>query len=63
MEQMSFKFMAAVNIPSDFGAQDRKIYHSFHFSPSLCREDLLIDVSFLPTMFKLTCYLLKKDIL
>ena len=32
-EQSSFNFMAAVTIYSDFGAQENKICHCFHFSP------------------------------
>ena len=32
-EQASFNFMAAVTILSDFGAQENKIYHCFHFYP------------------------------
>ena len=32
-EQASFNFMAAVTICSDFGAQENKISHYFHFSP------------------------------
>ena len=32
-EQASLNFMAAVTIPSDFGAQDNKICHCFHFFP------------------------------
>ena len=63
MEQVSFKFMAAVNIHSDFGAQERKIYHNFDFWPSICHEDLLIDAFFLPTIFRLICHLLIKYIL
>ena len=30
-EQVSLNFMAAVTILSDFGAQEKKIYHCFHF--------------------------------
>ena len=30
--------MAAVTIRSDFGAQENKICHWFHFSPSICHE-------------------------
>ena len=30
---MSFNFMAAVTICSDFGAQENKIYYCFHFFP------------------------------
>ena len=32
-KQVSFNFMAAVTIWSDFGAQENKISHCFHFSP------------------------------
>ena len=32
-EQVSFNFMAAVTIFSDFGAQENKICHCFHFFP------------------------------
>ena len=32
-EQVSFNFMAAVTIHSDFGAQENKICHCFHFFP------------------------------
>ena len=32
-EQASFNFMATVTICSDFGAQENKICHCFHFSP------------------------------
>ena len=32
-EQVSFNFMAAVTICSDFGAQECKICHSFHYFP------------------------------
>ena len=32
-EQISFNFMAAVTICSDFGAQENKICHCFHFFP------------------------------
>ena len=38
MEQASFNFVAAVTIHSDFGAQENKICHYFHFSPSICHE-------------------------
>ena len=31
-------FMTAVTIHSDFGAQENKICHCFHFSPSTCHE-------------------------
>jgi len=32
-EQVFFNFMAAVNICSDFGAEEKKICHCSHFSP------------------------------
>ena len=32
-EQVSFSFMAAVTNCSDFGAQENKIHHCFHFIP------------------------------
>ena len=32
-EQASFNFMAAVTVPSDFGAQENKICHCFHLFP------------------------------
>ena len=32
-EQASFNFMATVTVCSDFGAQENKICHCFHFSP------------------------------
>ena len=35
-EQVSFNFMAAVIVHSDFGAQENKICHCFYFSPSVC---------------------------
>ena len=37
-EQASFNFMAVVTIHSDLGAQENKICHCFHFSPSICHE-------------------------
>ena len=35
-KQASFNFMAAVTICSDFGAQENKICHYFHFFPITC---------------------------
>ena len=32
-EQASSHFMATVTIHSDFGAQENKVYHCFHFFP------------------------------
>ena len=37
-EQVPFNFMAAVTVHIDFGAQDNKLFHCFHFSPSICHE-------------------------
>ena len=37
-EQTSFNFAAAVTVHSDFGSQENKICHCFHFSPSICHE-------------------------
>ena len=37
-EQASFNFMAGVTIYSDFGAQENKVCHCFHCSPSICHE-------------------------
>ena len=34
----SFNFMAAVTICSDFGAQENKVCHCFHFPPSICHD-------------------------
>ena len=37
-EQTSFNFMAAVTVCSDFGAQESKVCHCFHFFPPICHE-------------------------
>ena len=37
-EQVSFNFMVAVTVHSDFGAQENKICHCLHFPPSICHE-------------------------
>ena len=37
-QQVSFNFMAAVTIRSDFGAQESEFYHCFHFPPSIFQE-------------------------
>ena len=42
-EQVSFNFMAAVNVRSDFGAQENKICHCFHYPPSICHEVMGLD--------------------
>jgi len=39
--------MAAVNVPSDFGAEENKICHCFQFSPSICHEVMRPDAMFL----------------
>ena len=54
---MSFNFMAAVTIPSDFGAHENKICHFFHFLPSICHEMMRSDAMilvFLMLSFKST---------
>ena len=45
-EQVSFNFMAAVTILSDFGAQEDKICHCFHFF-SICNEVMGADAMIL----------------
>ena len=42
-KQMSFHSVAPVTIWSDFGAQEDKICHCFHFSPSISHEVMLPD--------------------
>ena len=39
-EQTFFNFMAAVTVHSDFGAQENKICHCFHFSLFICHEEM-----------------------
>ena len=46
-EQVSFNFMAAVSVCSGFGAQENKVCHCFHFSPSICHEVLGLDAMIL----------------
>ena len=46
-EQVCFNLMAAVTVCSDFGAQENKICHCFHFSPSICHENMGPDVMIL----------------
>ena len=42
---MSFNFMAAVTICSDFGTQENNVCHCFHcFPPSICQEVMGPDV-------------------
>ena len=38
MEQASFNYMAAVNICTDFGTQENKVYNCFHCFPSVFHE-------------------------
>ena len=38
MEQASLNFMTAVTVCSNFGVQENKIHHCFHFSLSICHE-------------------------
>ena len=41
-------FMAAVSVCSDFGAQENKVCHCFHFSYSICHEVMGPDAMILP---------------
>ena len=40
-------FMAVVTICSNFGAQENKIYHCFHFYPSICHKVMGLDAMIL----------------
>ena len=42
-KQVSLNFMAAITIHSDFGAQENKTCHCFHFSPAICYEVMGLD--------------------
>ena len=42
-----FNFVAAVNVCSDFGAQENKICHCCHFFPSICHEVMILDTMIL----------------
>ena len=46
-KQASFNFMAAVNICSDFGAQEKKVCHYFHCFSSICHEVMGLDAMIL----------------
>ena len=46
-EQVSFNFMAAVTICSDFGAQENKVYHCFRCFPIYCHEVMELDAMIL----------------
>ena len=58
-EQVSFNFMAAVTIHSNFGAQEEKICHCFHFPPiyllwsdeTKCHDLSFLNVEFLSQLF------------
>ena len=52
-EQVSFNFTAALTIHSGFGAQENKICHCFHFSPSICYEVMGWDAMIL--VFNVEC--------
>ena len=56
MEQVSFKFMATVTISSDFGAQENKICHCFHFSLSIYYEVMELEVTELNVMIFVFCH-------
>ena len=53
---MSFNFMAALTVQSDFGAQENKICHCFYFSPiylpgsdgTRCHDFSFLNVEFKP---------------
>ena len=57
-EQVSFNFMGAATIHSEFGAPPNKGCHCFHFSPSICYEVVrpvamilvFLKLSFKPTL-------------
>ena len=42
-EQASFNFMASVTNCSDFGAQEKKVYHCSIGSPYICHEIIGLD--------------------
>ena len=42
-KQASCNLMAVVTVHSDFGAQENKIGHCFHFFPSICHEVIGLD--------------------
>ena len=52
-------FMASVTVCSDFRAQENKICHCFHFSPSICHEVMGLDatiLSFLNVEFQVSFF-------
>ena len=48
--------MAAVTVHSDFGVQENKVCHCFHFSPSLCHEVMAPDAM----IFVFECWVLRQ---
>ena len=48
--------MAAVSVCSDFGAQENKIFHCFHVSPSVCHKVMGLDAR--PSFFE--CWILSQ---
>ena len=65
-EQASFNFMAAVTDRSDFGTQEKKICHYFHFLLSICHKVMRPDTITLvfwmlnfKSIFFLSCFILK----
>ena len=44
---MCFNFMAAITVCIDYGAQENKTCHCFHFSPSICHEVMGLDAMIL----------------
>ena len=66
-EQVSFNFLSAVTVCSDFGAQENKICHYSTFSPFMCYEvmgpDAMILVFWMlsfKSAFSLSSFTLKK---
>ena len=47
MEQAAFNFLAAVTVLSDFGAQENKICHYFHFFSSIGHAVMVLDAMIL----------------
>ena len=44
---MSFNFIAAVTVCTDFGGQEKKICHSFSFFPYICHKVMAPDAMIL----------------
>ena len=70
-EQVSFNFMAAVTVHSDFGIQGNKISHYFHFFPmylpwsdgTRCHDLSFLNVEFLRQLFPLFSFSFIKRLL